>query len=132
MILQVVGIQRIRCYPFRQVGNFQGRTFHGKNQCDVVAMVPLEADLEEWEYKYDGGASVDVARVQLFFEFTLQPGSEDTGLEPVVTRAVFVQHLSAFADALNKPLFRQKQAGARRECTIAKSVCFLHCISCNI
>ena len=90
-------------------------------------MVPLEADLDEWEYKYDGGASVDVARVQLFFDFTLQPRSEDVGLETMVIRAAFVQHLSAFADANNKPLFRRKQAGARRECTISKSVSFVNC-----
>ncbi len=57
-------------------------------------MVPLKMDCDKWEYKY-WAAFVDVAQVQLFFDFTLQPTSKEAGLEPVVTCAAFVVNCTA-------------------------------------
>ncbi len=61
----------------------------------------------------------------MFCEFVLQQSEEqvEAGLEPVITCAVFVQHLSEFADTHNKQLFLQQQADARCYCRIWSVLC---------
>ena len=69
--LQLVGTQRIRCYPFRKTKQYKGRTFHGKNQQDVVGIINAGTDYEDFEYPTRRKNPLDVAKVQLFFEFEL-------------------------------------------------------------
>ena len=75
---QIPGVQRLRCYPFRKTKNFAGRTFHGKNQQDVVALIP--SDVVGSDFQYD--RKLEAARIQLFFEFTLLPHSSLPQEEP--------------------------------------------------
>ena len=64
----------------------------------------------------------------MFSQLALWVSRQNYGPTPgIVTSAVFLQHFpgaSACADAHNKPLFSQKQAGARCECTI--------CVFCEL
>lgn len=105
------GVQRIRCYPFQKTKNFAGRTFHGKNVCDFVGLIPKESTLEDFSYGSQAN-SVSVARTQLFFEFNLQPHD---GSEAFFVEAAFVHHLLQFADALGHPLYRHDGQGRDRQ-----------------
>eukprot|EP00961_Rhodomonas_salina_P148705 2001860-Rhodomonas_salina.1 len=68
----IEGVQRMRCYPFEKTSvctgtqPFTGCKFHGKNQKDVVALIPSDVAPDDFWYKGDPG-TIDVARIQLFF-----------------------------------------------------------------
>ena len=106
---QIPGVQRLRCYPFRKTKNFAGRTFHGKNQQDVVALIP--SDVVGSDFQYDG--KLEAARIQLFFEFTLLPHSSLPQEEPQVVECAFIQNILPFADSVNKPLFKHGEFGEK-------------------
>ena len=108
----IAGVQRVRSYPFTKTTDFDGRQFHKKNQKDVVALIPAEVSPDDFVYNGDPG-TVDVARVQLFFEFTIIPYKpaegeevpEDAPSEPDTIEAAFVSYISPFAESRNAPLF---------------------------
>ena len=108
--MQIVGTQRIRCYPFRKTKQYKGRTFHGKNQQDVVGIINAGTDYEDFEYPTRRKNPLDVAKVQLFFEFQLVPHENSeaaaTG-QDTTARAAFVQYYLPFADDRNRPLYRK-------------------------
>ena len=65
--MQIPGVQRLQCYPFRKTKNFEGRTFHGKNQQDIVALIP--SDVVASDFQYDG--QLEPAKIQLLFDFRI-------------------------------------------------------------
>jgi hypothetical protein len=91
---------------------FVGRSFHGKNQCDVVAMVPTEMDYAAFKYP---AHNVDVARLQLLFTFTITPDPECDGIEPEEVEAAFVQRFQPFADSRGFPLYSHDGHGRNRQ-----------------
>ena len=102
----MLGVQRIHCYPFKKTKHYQGKTFHNKNQQDVVSLIPAAVGISAFKYDRMNPDSIEAARVELFFEFTMVP-SEDLGesnLQPEKVRAAFIKYISPFADALGKPL----------------------------
>eukprot|EP00961_Rhodomonas_salina_P253132 3420814-Rhodomonas_salina.1 len=72
----IEGIQRMRCYPFEKTSvctlPFTGCKFHCKNQKDIVALIPSDVAPDDFRYNRDPG-TIDMARIQLFFEFTIVP-----------------------------------------------------------
>ena len=105
-MFQVPGVQRIRCYPFKKTKHYPGKMFHNKNQQDVVALIPASVAIAEFKYDKIKQDTIEAARVELFFEFTLVPSPdlEDSDLQPEKVRAAYVKYISPFADALGKPL----------------------------
>lgn len=98
-----------------KTNNFPGRSFHGKNQCDVVAMVPTEMDFADFQYSPDDPHPVDIARLQLLFTFTITPGPEAAGVEAAEVEAAFVQRFQPFADSRGFPLFSHDGKGRNRQ-----------------
>jgi hypothetical protein len=92
--------------------------FHNKNQQDVVALIPAAVKISEFKYDRAKPDSIEAARVELFFEFTIIPSEEleESDLQPEIVRAAYVKYISPFADALGKPL--TKAADGPREGTI--------------
>ena len=116
------GIQRLRCYPLEKTKHFAGRTFHGKNQCDIVALVPAELGLDDFIYSDSRSNPVDIARLQLMFDFTILPDPTLAEMEPEPVEAVFVQRLAPFADSRGAPLYHHDGKGKDREGKMAKHV----------
>lgn len=74
--------------------------------------------MDEFEYPGAKRNPVDVARIQLLFEFTISPykdPSSDEPREPEMYRAAFVQYISPFADELGKPLYRHDGRGGNKK-----------------
>jgi hypothetical protein len=101
----------MRCYPFRKTKRFSGRSFHGKYQQDVVALIPSEVTGDEFQYN----GTVEAAKIQLLFEFTLVPHPSLVDEEPQQVDCAFVQYLAPFADSVNKPLFKHDGDGRHKE-----------------
>ena len=79
-------------------------------------MIPAATEISEFKYDRDKQDSIEAARVELFFEFTIVPSQEleESDLEPEIVRAAFVKYISPFADALGKPLTRATDEGPRK------------------
>ena len=94
--------------------------------------------------------TLDVGRVQLFFEFTLLPYHPPDGdgmevdnrqkLDPATVRAAMVQYLSPFADSRDKPLWYKDNLG-RKQCEsllskfafrICRHCCFCVCFGLKL
>lgn len=90
--------------------------FHKKNQQDVVALIPAATEISEFKYDRAHQDSIEAARVELLFEFTIVPSPEleESDLEPEIVRAAFVKYISPFADSLGKPLTRATEEGPRK------------------
>jgi hypothetical protein len=91
---------------------FAGRTFHEKNQCNVVAMVPTELDYADFNYPSD---KVEIARLQLLFTFTITPDPGVEGLESEEVEAAFVQRFEPFADSRGFPLYSHDGKGKNKQ-----------------
>ena len=108
-------MQRLRCFPMKKTGNFKGRCFHGKNQCDLVALVPSETDYADFKYPCPSENPLEIARLQLLFEFTMLPDPEAVADSADVVQAAFVQRFAPFADERGFPLFRHDGSGSRKQ-----------------
>ena len=118
MFWQLPGIQRLRCYPMQKTENYAGRRFHGKNQCDLVALMPTSLGYDEFEYPSDARNPVEIARLQLLFDFTITPAPGIPDLQMETVEAAFVQRLAPFADERGYPLFQVDDRTKRRICKL--------------
>jgi hypothetical protein len=100
----------------KKTANFKGHSFHGKQQCDIVSVIPSGVMAEDFRYPGDDRNSIEVARLQLLFDFVLVPDpSIQEEVENELVEAAFVQNLAAFADERGAPLYRHDGTGRQRQ-----------------
>jgi hypothetical protein len=99
--------------------DFAGRLFHGKNQCDIIGLIPSETDFDDFKYPCSFGDQIEVARLQLLFDFTILPDPQANGMEADLVQAAFVQRLAPFADDRGFPLYEHDGRGNNKQCKSA-------------
>jgi hypothetical protein len=105
----------LRCFPFQQTKQFAGRQFHSKQQQDIIGMIPVDVNLADFKYPGDVRNPIQVGRLELLFEFTLDPDPAAGGVtESERVEAAFIHVFEPFADERGAPLYRHDGTGRDR------------------
>ena len=126
------GIQRLRCYPFRDTKSSKANLFHSKNQQDILALIPSWVDSANlFEYPSGDRPSFEIGRANLFFSFTLVPDDDcrdEKGqkMEPKIVKGVFFTYIDRYAEMAKGALHRMEwpHPGAARKHSKGNCKCF--------